>query len=231
VPGSGNCGSPTKELIELFNVFATVSRIVVVLSLSALSGLGNVSAQESGATPAALTAMTGEEAIAAVTADDGVLRFDVSENATRFVFGPDLLHDDGLPAYGAWFVTQGYIYPADTLDETNGVNADGSPEFPDQVLGQWICRGVFIGDGAHTSSGSWVITTQTYNFGSVDGEATIVSDGHEVADLGVTIDRAVIGGTGPFVGAEGTASQSLLGFNVGEGVNLEFEISLTGADA
>lgn len=219
----------------MFNVFATVSRIVAVvaLSLSAISipGFGLVAAQESGGTPAALTAMTGEEAIAAVTADEGVLRFDVAENATRFVFGPDLLHDDGLPAYGAWFVTQGYIYPAGTLDETNGVNPDGSPEFPDQVLGQWLCRGVFIGDGAHTTSGSWVVTTQTYNFGSVDGEATIVSDGHEVADIGVTIDRAVIGGTGPFADAGGTATQSLIGFNVIEGVNLEFEVALTDVGA
>lgn len=212
---------------------ATIFRVVVVLilSLSTTSGFERASAQEPSATPTAGSAKRAEDAVAAVTGADGVLRFDVSENATRFVFGPDLLHDDGLPAYGAWFVTQGYIYPADTLDGTNGVNPDGSPAFPDQVLGQWLCRGVFIGDGAHTSSGSWVVTTQTYNFGSADGEATIVSDGHEVADLGVAIDRAVIGGTGPFAGAGGTATQSLLGFNVVEGVNLEFEISLTGADA
>lgn len=210
-----------------------VSRIVVVLVLwlSAASGVGHVSAQESGGTPAAASSMSAEDALAAVTDDDGVLRFDVAENATRFVFDPDLLHDDGLPAYGAWFVTQGYIYPADTLDETNGVNPDGSPEFPDQVLGQWLCRGVFIGDGARTTSGSWVVTTQTYNFGDVDGQATLVSDGHELADVGVAIDRAVIGGTGPFAGAGGTATQSLLGFNVVEGVNLEFELALEGAEA
>jgi hypothetical protein len=188
-----------------------------------------VASQE--ATPATTTAMGAADAVAAVTADDGVLRFDVAENATKFVFGPDLLHDDGLPAYGTWFVTQGYIYPAGTLDATNGVNADGSPEFPDQVLGQWLCRGVFIGDGARTTSGAWVITTQTYNFGAVDGEATVVSDGHELADLGVAIARPVIGGTGPFAGAGGTATQSLLGFNVVEGVNLQFEIDLTAAGA
>jgi hypothetical protein len=175
--------------------------------------------------------MSAADAVAAVTASDGVLRFDVAENATKFVFDPDLTHDDGLPAYGDTFVTQGYIYPAGTLDESNGVNPDGSPEFPDQVLGQWICRGVFIGDGAHTTSGAWVITTQTHNFGAVDGEATVVSDGAEVADLGVSVDRAVIGGTGPFVGAGGTATQSLLGFNVVEGVNLQFEIALTDTGA
>lgn len=214
-------------------VSAVVFRIVVavVLSLSAMSSVMHVSAQDSGGTPAALSAMTAEDAIALATASDGVLRFDVAENATRFVFDPDLLHDDGLPAYGASFVTQGYIYPAGTLDETNGVTADGSPEFPDQVLGQWICRGWFIGDGAHTSSGAWVVTTQTYTFGSVDGGAAIVSDGHELTDVGVAVDRAVIGGTGSFAGAGGAATQSLLGFNAVEGVNLEFEITLAGADA
>jgi hypothetical protein len=222
-----------KELIPMYWVSATASRVVVilVLAVSAISGLGHASAQESGATPMVNSTMSGEDAVTAVTGGDGMLRFDVAENATRFVFDPDLLHDDGLPAYGAWFVTQGYIYPADTLDETNGVNPDGSPEFPDQVLGQWLCRGVFIGDGARSTSGSWVITTQTYNFGSVDGEAAIVSDGHELADIGVMVDRAVIGGTGPFAGGGGTATQSLLGFNVVEGVNLEFEIALAGTDA
>lgn len=209
---------------------ATAFRLVaaVVLTLTTMPNFVPVSAQEPGATPAARSAMSADDAIAAVTADDGVLRFDVAENATKFVFDPDLLHDDGLPAYGASFVTQGYIYPADTLDETNGVNPDGSPEFPDQVLGQWICRGWFTGDGARSTSGAWVITTQTYNFGDVDGQAALTSDGHELADLGIAIDRAVIGGTGPFAAAGGTATQSLLGFNVVEGVNLEFEITLAG---
>ena len=58
---------------------------------------------------------------------------EVAEDGTRFVFDEAPLLENGYPAYGNAFVTQGYIYPAGTLDGTNGVNADGSPEFPELV--------------------------------------------------------------------------------------------------
>jgi hypothetical protein len=59
-----------------------------------------------------------------------LVRFDVAEDHTRFVFAPTPVHDDGLPAYGNPFVTQGYIYEAGTLDGgVEGVNPDGSPVF------------------------------------------------------------------------------------------------------
>ena len=35
-----------------------------------------------------------------------------------------------LSAHGNAFITQGYIYPAGTLTDSNGVNPDGTPEFP-----------------------------------------------------------------------------------------------------
>ncbi|MDN5932138.1 MAG: hypothetical protein L0I24_13910 [Pseudonocardia sp.] len=57
-------------------------------------------------------------------------------------------------------LTQGYRCPEGTLDGTNGVNPDGTPDFPDQVIGEWLCRGYSIGDGAHTTDGAWVYTTQ-----------------------------------------------------------------------
>jgi hypothetical protein len=40
-----------------------------------------------------------------------VLRFDIAEDPTRFVFSKEHVHPDGLPAYGNFFVTQGYLYP------------------------------------------------------------------------------------------------------------------------
>jgi hypothetical protein len=198
---------------------------VTIAVLAALVALPAV-VQGQDATPASAAVMTADDAVASVTDADGVLRFDVAEDATRFVFDPDLLHDDGMPAYGASFVTQGYIYPAGTLDASNGVNADGSPEFPDLVLGEWVCRGWFIGDGAHTTSGAWVVTTQIHSFGSSVGEATIVSDGYELSDMGMMAARAVTGGTGPFAGATGVGRQTLLGFNAVEGVNLQFEFDI-----
>lgn len=120
-------------------------------------------------------------------------------------------------------MTQGYIYPEGTLDGTNGVLADGSPEFPDQVVGEWTCRGWFIGDGAHTTTGAWVITTQMYDFNGT----ILITEGSEIADVDVTIDRAITGGTGPFATATGQGNQTLLGFNAIEGVVLRFELSPT----
>jgi hypothetical protein len=75
------------------------------------------------------------------------------------------------------------------------------------------------------------VTHQIYNFGDGLGQAMLTSDGYELADVGVQIDRAITGGTGPFAGAGGVAHQTLLGLNAAEGVNLHFEIELTATAA
>jgi hypothetical protein len=206
-------------------IFRFATAIVLMVLAMPLA----VVAQERQAAPIALTTMTAEDAIAAATESGGVLRFDVSEDAGMFVWDPDVAHDDGMPAYGTPFITRAYIYPAGTLTESNGVNPDGSPEFPDQVLGEWICRGWFVGDGMRTTTGPMVVTSQVYNFCDGFGEAMIVTDGYELADVGVEIERAVTGGTGPFLGASGVARQTLLGLNATEGVNLRYEIELVGS--
>jgi hypothetical protein len=173
------------------------------------------------------TVMTADEALARVISPDGVLRFDVAEDMSRFAFSASPVHEDGMPAHGNAFITQGYIYPYGTLSEGNGVNPDGTPEFPELVLGEWTCRGWFVGEGAHATSGAWVITTQLYVFG--DGQldaAVLVSDGYELADVGVPGPRAITGGTGPFAAASGDGQQTFLGFNASEGVNLRFELAV-----
>lgn len=168
------------------------------------------------------------------------LKFDVAESAPKFVFDEAPVFDNGLPAYGNAFITQGYIYPYGTLTGSsasgpgNGILPDGSPEFPDLVIGEWVCRGYFIGDGVNTQTGPWVITTQLYDFYDKpgfdpnvvkqSGETNLVTDGYEIADIGVPGKRAVTGGTGIFKRARGEAVQTLLGFNALEGVNLRFEI-------
>ena len=43
------------------------------------------------------------------------LEVDIAEDGTRFVIDEAPVFDDGFPAYGNPFVTQGYIYPAGTL--------------------------------------------------------------------------------------------------------------------
>jgi len=159
--------------------------------------------------------------------DELIMSFDVSEDFTKFVSDEaPVFEEDGLPAHGNAFVTQGYIYPSGTLTSTNGVLENGEPEFPDLVLGQWTCWGYHIGEGAHTTNGAWVITNQLYQFGEELGEATVTTTGYELADQDKPFRRAITGGTGPYAGASGEVIQTFLGFNASHGVNLKFELKL-----
>ncbi len=154
------------------------------------------------------------------------IRFEVAEDGTRFIFDEAPVHENGMPAEGNAFVTQGYLYPEGTLNGSNGVLPDGSPEFPDKVIGAWICRGYFIGEGANATTGPWVITTQTYNFGETYGDTTLVSEGYEIADFNVPVTRAITGGTGEYALARGEMNQTLRGFTEQMGVNLSVEIEV-----
>ena len=160
------------------------------------------------------------------------LEVDIAEDGTRFVFDEAPVFDDGMPAHGNPFVTQGYIYPAGTLTNSNGVNPDGTPEFPDKVIGEWSCRGYFIADGAHTTEGAWVFTTQLFAFGDDPdtGAETIVVTGYEGAEAGAIVTAAISGGTGRYATARGDADQELLGFNNPElptmGINKTVELEL-----
>lgn len=151
-------------------------------------------------------------------------RFEVAENGLRFAFAAAPVHEDGMPAYGNPFVTEGYLYPAGTLNGSNGVLPDGSPEFPDKVIGRWHCRGYMIGDGAHTTTGPWVISTQTYLFNDTYANSMLSTEGYEFIDLNVPIARAIIGGTGHFKAARGEQTQTLLGFTDQMGANLRVSI-------
>ena len=158
-----------------------------------------------------------------------VLEFDVAEDMTRFVFDKDVTHPDGMPKHGSAFITQGYIYPKGTLscgEQCTGVNPDGSPQFPEKVLGEWTCRGYFVGEGAAAKTGPMVITTQLYNFGAELGNETLVSEGYELADVGVAIERAITGGTGTYRNARGDGEQTMLGFNATEGVSLRMKLDV-----
>lgn len=151
---------------------------------------------------------------------EDVLKFEVAEDGNRFAFSQDRLFPDGMPGYGSAFVTQGYLYPEGTLNGTNGVLPDGTPEFPDQIIGTWTCYGWMIGDGAHTTTGQWVISTQVYQF--EDG-STLMTDGFELVDFEVPTTRAITGGTGVHRSASGEMIQTLHGFTEQMGVNLTVE--------
>lgn len=158
--------------------------------------------------------------------DTKFLQFDVSENAKRFIFDETPLFPDGAPAYGNEFVTEGYIYPVGTLDDADGVNADGSPQFPNKVIGRWVCRGWHVGEGAKTVTGPWVVTHQLYDFGAKPGQSSLMTDGVELVDIGAPINRAISGGTGAFAETRGEATQTMIGFNQINGVKLRFSIRI-----
>jgi len=197
-----------------------VKRVNTILVLVAILAVG-------------FSAGLSSEAVAQDTtgAEAQTVAFDVAENATRFVFDPSFDDGGGLPTRAAAFVTEGYIYPPGTLTGSNGVLEDGSPEFPDMVLGQWTCRGWITEDLATAATGPFVLTTQLYSLGEGMEAFTFVSDGQELIDAGVAISRAITGGTGPLSSAGGEIHQTLLGFNATQGGNLHFEAHLTFVEA
>ncbi|MEM7282889.1 MAG: hypothetical protein AAF438_14820 [Pseudomonadota bacterium] len=167
-----------------------------------------------------------------VYADDELIvrRYDVSQDGNTFKVmamqsdpGPfDTITDDGHPAQGAMFSVLGYVYPFGTLKggTVSGTNGDGSPAFPELVLGTWSCRGWFILDGDPGVSGEQLIGTQTFVFftkGGRPGQRTIVSEGIDLSiedvDLSVPFVRPITGGTGTFLGARGRHRMTNFGFN------------------
>jgi hypothetical protein len=204
------------------------SRVLTVLAAVAITALGVVSRptpSTAKAPAAAISAFTADEAVTQITGPDGVLHFDVAEDHSRFAWAGDPPLTDGLPAGRAAYVAQGYLYPEGTLNGTNGVIADGSPEFPDKVLGQWLCYGWYLGADDHVGAAPWV-SSHLFNFGEAWGEATLVTEGFDIDDMAVPMTRAVAGGSGPYADARGTQIETNLGFNATDGLNIRFEVTL-----
>jgi len=162
-------------------------------------------------------------------------------NSIRFEgpMGPNPDNPDGDPGphpyYGASFVVQGVIYSEGTLRtagfESTGLMPDGTPEFPDRVIGQWTCRGWFVGDskdpargGIFTPTGPFVATTQIYNLDTENqGDQLLISDGVELIDLNVPFKRPITGGTGIYRKARGEVTQSAIGANQTGLFNFSFD--------
>lgn len=155
----------------------------------------------------ALVALPAATRLAAQTSGE-VLQLEIAEIPSRFAPAPFAFDPKtGMGSHGNTFVTQGYIYPAGTLKGGEGVNPDGSPLYPDKVLGEWSCWG-FVGGG----DGGRPVTTQIFQLGQGYGNKTIVTAGYEIMD-GTAYKRAIVGGTGAYVGATGEQSQTFLGLN------------------
>jgi hypothetical protein len=159
------------------------------------------------------------------------LEFDVSEDMTRFVFDKDVVYEDGMPADGSAFITRGYLYEPGTLTcdadgKCDGVNEDGTAQFPEKLVGEWICSGYMINDAGHATGGVWVFSSQFFQLGDTPGAETIVSQGYELADVGVAISRAITGGTGAYMDARGQSQQTMLGLNATDGVSLRVKLDV-----
>jgi len=154
------------------------------------------------------------------------LELDMAEDFTRYVFNTDIAQENGFPAHGSAFITQGYLYPVGTLDETDGTNPDGSPEFPDKVIGTWICRGWIYGDMANEDGLPIAVTTQIFELSEAYGSQTIITDGFEYMEPGSTFSRAIIGGTGDYRSASGEQTQEILGINEFMGMSMRFALQL-----
>ncbi len=161
--------------------------------------------------------------LATMAQADALTAFDVAEDHTRIFMADAPLHENGMPAHGNAFISQGYIYPAGTLEaDTTGVLEDGSPAFPDLVLGTWTCDGYFVGEGANATAGVWIISRQVFAFD--DGD-TIITQGTEIVDTGVENLRPITGGTGDYGDIDSGVVQTLLGFNEHMAINATFRIA------
>lgn len=150
------------------------------------------------------------------------IKVHVAEDHNRFSFDEAPVFDDGFPKAGNAFVTHGYIYKKGFFnDYDEGVDVDGKPIRPDLVIGEWTCRGYFVGDGANTKTGPWVISTQTFDFYDKPGyyenqerefgKRMVTTEGYELVDVEKPFKRAITGGTGRYSTTKGVHKQTSLG--------------------
>lgn len=143
--------------------------------------------------------------------------FDVSCNGLTFRFGTA---EPPNPLYaGQTFLVRGYIYPAGTFTENDingGINANGTSQWPDLLLGQWTCRGWAVNPTA--------VTTQTFDF----GDDQLVTDSHENINPAEVNVRPTTGGTGAYSHVRGESYQWVVGQNASGAPNFVFQFVYQG---
>lgn len=165
------------------------------------------------------------------------LQFEVAEDHTRFSFDKAPVFEDGSPKAGNEFIAQGYIYEKGFFDQySEGVDENGQPIRPDLVIGEWTCRGVFVGDGMFTKTGPWVISTQSFDFYDFPGyhenqnrqfgKRMVTTEGYELVDTGKVVKRAITGGTGRYSVTKGEHKQISLGLGQFIGIRAKHTLKL-----
>jgi len=129
---------------------------------------------------------------------------------------------DTQPERGAFFVTEGNIFPAGTI---KGDGADFDPN-SGGAIGRWFCHGTHLVSATEfPTAARGVHTAQLYLL--PDERTSIATEGVEGA---VPVVRPVSGGTGVFSGYIGEQRQKMLGFNATGGVNLRVAFILRKVD-
>jgi hypothetical protein len=130
------------------------------------------------------------------------VNYDISCDGTTFVLGvsepPDVIYA------GQTFLVYGYVYPEGTFaanDLNGGALPEGGPQWPDLVIGEWLCRG-FVGVDT-------AVTLQYFGFENGD---KISTDGRENAGLDPA-NRNVVGGSGGYTLIRGEVDQDVVGVN------------------
>ncbi len=223
---------PTRELVpfDLGNGSSSafhpepVAAIMLAAGLGGLAWIGwrprrrrerSLARGVAGFIALALAALTTAAPGVASAKEPAVLRFsvDVAEDFNRFV--PTKVNpSDSEPKRGSFFLTEGHLFPAGTIE---GDGSSFDPSSPGSI-GTWVCRGTHLADASAILSGAapiWVATTQNYLM--PDDGRSLATEGREGSN---PIARSVIGGTGPFAAYVGEQRQELLGFNATGGVNL-----------
>jgi hypothetical protein len=142
-----------------------------------------------------------------------VVTVDVAEDLTGKFVPTFVRPEDTQPERGSFFVTEGRIFPAGTID------GDGAGFDPNSRghIGVWICRGTHLVAASEIPAAPlWVDTAQLYVLGR-QGKEQIATEGVEGAG---TVTRIVTGGAGNYAGYVGEQRQTFLGFNATGGVNL-----------
>ena len=136
--------------------------------------------------------------------------------------------DDGRPLKAGGFVVQGFIYPEGTYEAmgtNSGVTETGEPEFPDLVIGSWICRGTYLKNLSDPTPTPVSLTIQDFDLTLSDpGAKQIITEGFEL----FFTQRAVIGGTGIYRFARGQVNQTIVGFNASGAPNFSMDFPAIG---
>jgi len=169
---------------------------------------------------AAIVGSTSSSAVGASIHDDKsriAFTVDIAEDAS--LFNPTFVKPtDTQPERGSFFVTEGNIYRAGTI-QGNGATFDPKTE---GALGRWFCRGTHLVSGAEFPfAARGVSTAQLYLL--PDESRSIATEG--VEGVG-TVLRVVTGGTGVYRDYIGEQKQKFLGFNASGGVNLRVTFTL-----